>query len=122
MKENFDKIEEQGPIRRERFIQRIVQMNYLLCGVLIALCGLFIYQMIVMAKQNTSVENSTLVRLQLEGPGVVEQVHDLALRKENAQQTVVFTELNTKNGAPISVSVSTDTIDKEKSYVVTETR
>lgn len=104
-------------IENERLNSKMVQINYFLSGCLLIALGFLGYQ-IYLAKENVTVEEATIVRLQLEGAGVIEQSHDLALRQENAQQTVVFTELNTKNGAPITVSVSTDTIDKEDNHVV----
>lgn len=100
-----------------RRLRRITQINYMIAGVLLVMVGVMLWQMNVL-KQMPVVETSTPILLSLEGDGVVPQKHDLSLRKEDAQQTVVFTELETINGAPIVVSVSTDTSDKGDKNVV----
>lgn len=100
-----------------RRIRRITQINYMVAGVLLVMIGVMIWQMNVLKNQPV-IETSTPVLLSLEGDGVVPQKHDLSLRKESSQQTVVFTELETINGAPVVVSVSTDTSEKGDKDVV----
>lgn len=97
--------------REKGRIRRVVQVNYMITGFLAVMIGVMVWQMMLVKGMET-VDASTVVALTLEGNGVVPQKHDLTLKKDSSQQTVVFTELETINGAPVLVSVSTDTLEE----------
>ncbi|MBO6223955.1 MAG: hypothetical protein J6N72_00640 [Psychrobacter sp.] len=112
-----EQVREVARIKEEGRIRRVVQINYMITGVLIVMIGVMVWQMILV-KNMQVVDASTVVLLNLEGEGVEAQKHNLTLKKDSSQQTVVFTELETINGAPVLVSVSTNTIEEGATNVI----
>ena len=108
---NVEEVNARNLVREQGRIRRVTQVNYMITGVLLVMVGVIVWQM-MLVKNMQAVDASTVVMLNLEGDGVVPQKHDLTLKKDSSQQTVVFTELETINGAPVLVSVSTDTLEK----------